>query len=273
MKRIVVACDSALVAARRQRDYVRRLGIPAERIFFGYDAVDNDYFARTADEARKNASAIRASRGLPDHYLLASARFIAKKNYPRLVEAFSAALRTHDAGHDLVILGDGSERQNIERAARHFKVEDRVRLLGFKSYAALPFYYGLSSGFVHVPTVEQWGLVVNEAAASGLPLIVSASCGAAAALIDPGVNGYRVDPRSIDDITGAIVKVMILSDDERSAMGAASRRIASEWGPERFSQGLLAACEAALTCPPRELGWIDRALFRLLSHLRTAHVS
>jgi hypothetical protein len=80
--RVVSACDSALVAAGPHRDYAMRLGIPGERIFFGYDAVDNDYFARGAEHARAHARILRTSRGLPEKYLLASGRFIPKKNFP-----------------------------------------------------------------------------------------------------------------------------------------------------------------------------------------------
>jgi glycosyltransferase involved in cell wall biosynthesis len=270
--RVVSACDSALVAAGPHKDYAMKLGIPGERIFFGYDAVDNDYFARGAEHARAHARILRTARGLPEKYLLASGRFIPKKNFPRLVEAFAHAIRANDAGYDLVILGDGAERSIIEATARRFKIPHRLRLPGFRSSEAFPMFYGLSSGFLHVPLVEQWGLVVNEAAASSLPLVVSRPCGAASALVQPGVNGFVIFPRNIEDISNAIGKLMTLGDDERWAMGAASKRIVSDWSTERYAQGLRSACEAALDCPPRTLGFMDRALLRVLSHMRITRV-
>jgi glycosyltransferase involved in cell wall biosynthesis len=109
---------------------------------------------------------------------------------------------------------------------------------------------------------------VNEAAASSLPLVISRPCAAASALVEPGVNGFLVYPRNVQDIANAIGKLMTLGDDERWAMGAASKRIVSDWSTERYAQGLRSACEAALDCPPRTLGFVDRALLRVLSHMR-----
>src|SRR5260221_12684409 len=59
-RRVVSACDAALVAAGPHGHYAARLGVPVERVFFGYDAVDNDYFADRSDLARANSSELRA---------------------------------------------------------------------------------------------------------------------------------------------------------------------------------------------------------------------
>ena len=271
-RRVVSACDAALVAAGPHGDYAARLGIPVTRVFFGYDAVDNDYFAAGADRARSSDSADRAAHGLPERYLLASGRFIEKKNFPALVESFAAALAHGDHGHDLVILGDGPERGAIEAAVKRHGVVDRVRLPGFRSYEALPAFYGLADGFVHVAVSEQWGLVINEAGAAALPLLVSRPCGAASALVDAGVNGYLVEPRHPEEIVRALQALMSLSPKEREAMGAESRRIVAAWSPDRYARGLRSACEAALACPPRELGMLDRMLFRALSRMQISTV-
>jgi glycosyltransferase involved in cell wall biosynthesis len=272
-RRVVSACDAALVAAGPHREYACSLGIPPERVFLGYDAVDNEHFAVGADHARAEDRALRTAHGLPQRYVMASGRFVPKKNFSRLVEAFALALRTEDTGHDLLILGDGRERVNIERAARRHGIAHRVRLPGFRPYDALPMFYGLADAFAHVATTEQWGLVINEAAAAALALVVSRPCGAANALVEPGKNGYVVDPTSVQDIAAALHKVMAAPDVTRRTMGAESRRIAADWGPERYALGLRSACEAALACPPRHLGLSDRVLFRVLSRMHISRVS
>jgi glycosyltransferase involved in cell wall biosynthesis len=271
-RHVVSACDAALVAAGPHRDYAARLGIPAERIFFGYDAVDNDYFANGADEARKNARAVRTMRALPERYLLASGRFIAKKNFPQLVTSFAHALKRGDRGHDLIILGDGRQRVAIEDTARRHGIAHRIRLPGFRAYDSLPTFYGLADGFVHVALAEQWGLVINEAAAAALPLVVSTPTGAAAALVQPGVNGFLVNPWSVGEISQALHSLMTMPGKEREAMGAASRRLVADWSPERYARGLRAACDAALACAPRTLGILDRAILRTLSHVQIRKV-
>ena len=271
-RRVVSACDAALVAAGPHGDYATSLGIPASRVFFGYDAVDNDYFAAGADEARKHERAMRTEVGLPRRYLLASGRFIAKKNFPRLVEAFARALALNDSGHDLVILGDGPERALVEAAARRNGIAHRVRLPGFRAYDMLPTFYGLADGFVHVALAEQWGLVVNEAAAAALPLVVSRPTGAASALVQSRVNGFLAEPVDTDDISRALQALMSLSEDDRRAMGAASRRIVADWSPDRYASGLRSACQAALASAPRKLGLLDSLLLRTLSRIQISAV-
>ena len=50
--RIINSCDAALVGGQRQRDYIMQLGMPHDRVFHGYDAVDNRYFVEGANRAR-----------------------------------------------------------------------------------------------------------------------------------------------------------------------------------------------------------------------------
>jgi glycosyltransferase involved in cell wall biosynthesis len=271
--RIVRACHAALVGGREQGDYVRWLGMPGDRIFFGYDAVDNDHFREGADRARASAPELRSALGLPERYLLASARFIAKKNLPRLISAFRDALAHDSAPHHLVILGDGPERLAIRHAIRQAGLESRVHLPGFQPYERLPAYYGLSEAFIHVSLVEQWGLVINEAAAAGLPLIVSRPCGAAAELIEVGANGLLVDPMDTASIGHALAAIMRAPAGKRTAMGLRSRQIVAAWGPDRFADGLVRAVDAALATPVRHLTAWDRLMLRALSRRSISAVS
>ncbi len=271
--RVVQSCGAGLVAAEGHRDYLTRLGMPRNAVFLGYDAVDNAHFRRGAAAARQDADDRRAAEGLPERYLLASGRFIPKKNYPRLVAAFADALASRDTGHDLVILGDGPEREAIEKAIRRHGLEGRIHCPGFRDYAVLPTYYALAEGFVHVSLAEQWGLVINEAAASGLPLLVSRPCGAAATLVHPGQNGWLIDPVDTSTITAALAAMMQLAPAERDEMGQASARIVSDWGPERFAHGLRDAALLATEARRGRLSVIDRFVFRKLARMRIEKVS
>jgi len=271
-QRIVRCCDGALVGAERHKAYIVRLGLVPESVFLGYDAVDNDYFARAADEARTNGAARRSELSLPDRYLVATGRLIGKKNFPRLVAAFSSALKFGDYGHHLVIAGDGPERSAIEAAAATNGLSSRVHILGFRDYTTLPALYGLSEGFLHVSLVEQWGLVINEAAASALPLVVSYPCGACSALVQAGVNGYIVDPADVSDMARGVAGVMALSPESRAAMGSKSREIVTNWGPERFASGLAQAASSARLAPNKKHRLIDKLLFRLLARVQFSHV-
>jgi glycosyltransferase involved in cell wall biosynthesis len=263
--RIVKMCDSALVGGRQQGEYLQALGMPANKIFHGYDAVDNDHFHVGSDHARINCSQLQDSIGLPERYLLAAGRFIAKKNLPRLIEAFRGALDASQTAHHLVILGDGPERHLVEEKIQNCGLKTRVHLFGFQNYQRLPHFYGLAEAFVHVSLTEQWGLVINEAASSGLPLIVSSSCGAADELVEDESNGILVKATSVSSIMHAMTKIMLATPQELSSMGIRSREIVSNWGPERFAEGLKSAADAGLaTGTNRRYVW-DTLLLRALS--------
>ncbi|MGB3794981.1 MAG: glycosyltransferase, partial [Alteraurantiacibacter sp.] len=206
-------------------------------------------------------------------YILASGRFIHKKNYPCLVSAFAQSLETHDYGHSLVILGDGPERAGIERAIQEHGLAGRVLCPGFREYHVLPICYALADGFVHVSLAEQWGLVINEAAAAGLPLVVSRPCGAASTLVNEGENGWLVDADDRSAIAAALGAMMQLTPEDRHEMGQASARIVGDWGPDRFARGLRDAALVASRAPHEKLSMFDKLLFTKLSRLRIEKVS
>lgn len=242
--RIVSLCHAAFVGGPSHAKYISQLGIPSEHVALGYNAVGNDHFSIGADIARANEKIERERLKLPERYILASSRFIEKKNLPGLVEAYAAARTSTDAP-DLVILGDGKERPKIEKAITDLGVVDHVHLPGFFGYEDLPALYGLSEGFAHVSTVEQWGLVINEAMASGIPVVASNRCGASRTVMEDRVTGYIVDPYP-DHIAEGLRALFALDITERKAMGEAAREAIEAWGPARFGSGLLEAAEIAI---------------------------
>jgi glycosyltransferase involved in cell wall biosynthesis len=247
--RIVALCDAALVGGPPHCDYMTALGLPAARIHLGYDAVDNEHFARGADAARHGAKHFRAKYGLPDRYILASARFVAKKNLPALVQAYAIAADGTAAAPDLVILGDGEERWAIEAAIARTGMGGHVHLPGFIPYDVLPIHYGLAEAFAHVSLVEQWGLVVNEAMAAGLPVVVARQNGVARTVVEDGENGLLIDPASVPEMAAAFSQVFAMAPAERSAMGARARQAIANWGPARFGAGLRSAVRDAHAAP------------------------
>jgi 1,2-diacylglycerol 3-alpha-glucosyltransferase len=261
-RRIVGLYSAALVGGQRHVEYLIELGMPRERIFTGYDVVDNDYFGRRTAEIRNSKFEIRNKRGLPENYFLASARFIEKKNLSTLIEAYAQYRRRSEIAAkvpwDLVVLGEGPLRETLNSQLSTLNLHRHVHLPGFKQYEDLPVYYGLAKAFVHASTSEQWGLVVNEAIASGLPVIVSNRCGCAPELVNG--NGFTFDPTNEHKLTERLLEMASLSDEERKRLGDNSYRIASNFAPERFGEGLERAASVAMEGPQKRFGVMDRAL-------------
>lgn len=227
--------DAAFVAGERAATYLAGMGFPRERIWTGYDVVDNDTLAAGVAAVRADASAFRARFGLPERYFLFVGRFSREKNLPRLLEAYAGYRQA--AGRQawgLVMVGRGPLDELLQHRAQGI---DGVVFAGFQQSEQLPAYYGLASCLVLPSVSETWGLVVNEAMAAGLPVLVSHRCGCVPELVRSGWNGYLCDPLDIAGMTRAMAVISSPAADI-DAMGAASRLIVVLYTPETWAQGL-----------------------------------
>jgi 1,2-diacylglycerol 3-alpha-glucosyltransferase len=265
-RRVVRLCSAAMVAGKPQGEYALALGIPRERIFVGCNVVDNDHFWLGARAARGNDQDIRRRLDLPDLYFLACARFEGQKNLFRLLEAFGAyKTAVGKAAWKLVVLGDGMLKDQLFSACSQLGLCGDVLFPGFKGYDELPIYYGLAGTFVHASTREPWGLVVNEAMAAGLPVLVSERCGCVPDLVREGRNGWKFDPLNVEALAKLMTRVAQLSANERLSIGRASREIIANWTLETFADSLGRAIAAAKGAPRPVLAPLDRALLCLLT--------
>ena len=378
-RRIVGLVSAALVGGHPHADYIHQLRLSKDRIFIGYDVVDNTYFAAEAArwqklkaetlkaEIRKGESEDAAIRGQgsgvsvtgqtdssskiqhstfkihPPPYFLASNRFIEKKNLFRFLDAYAAyvksclesvisdqlsvisdcesepghsaqAQRTTDNGRrttlpwPLVLLGDGELKPQLlahcENLGLHvieaapWEVEEKVEskklkaeieeresppssdlcppssdpcspssgtvfFPGFRQYDELPRFYAHGGAFVHASTTEQWGLVVNEAMACGLPVIVSNRVGCAQDLVQDGVNGFTFDPYDVAELARLMLRVSE-PNFPLAAFGDASRALIADWGPERFAAGLKQAVDCALKVGPKRASLLQRMILKAL---------
>jgi glycosyltransferase involved in cell wall biosynthesis len=263
---VVQQYDAGLVGGKRHSTYLQNLGMDADRTFTGYNVVDNDHFREGAETARQNADALRRRFDLPKNYFLAIGRFIPKKNFSLLLEAYAAYRKRSPEPWDLVLLGDGPLSASIENQKRALNLEAAVHLPGFKQYQDLPVYYGLADAFVHTSLREQWGLVVNEAMAAGLPVLVSERCGCVPDLVEHGNNGYRFDPENEDVMVDLMVELADASTD-REEMGRVSQSIICNWTPDVFGKQLLRAAQRAREHAKSrsKISFMNSALLSLLS--------
>ncbi len=246
-RRRVRRCSAALVGGERHRDYLVTLGMPRDRIALGYNAVDNAHYARHAEAARQSPD---GRDGLPAApYFLAVNRFAPEKNLPTLIRAF-ARYRAAASGDpwDLVLCGDGPDAAEVEDAIGRVGLGRAIHRPGFLQAGELSRWYGYASAFVHPSLSEPWGLVVNEAAACGLPLLVSDRAGCVETLVPdpPGTTGVRFDPRDEGALAARLEWIAGLPATGRAAMGRRAAEVVAGWGPERFAEGTLQALQMAI---------------------------
>jgi glycosyltransferase involved in cell wall biosynthesis len=163
----------------------------------------------------------------------------------------------------LVLVGDGPKRQILQEFAKENKL-NTVHFLPFLSQARLKTIYRNATFFI-LPSKygETWGLVVNEAMASGLPVLVSNQAGCASTLVKKGVNGFTFSPNNINELSELLYRMDKLIDQTRNEMGQISREIISEWGLERFCQGAYEAIQYVSGKKPKRIGLLTRVILKL----------
>lgn len=216
------------------------------RHYFGDDfpqflmpyAIDNEAFAARA--AAADPSRLRAELNIDDDHpvILFASKLQPRKNAADLVEACRALLTQLPPERTpwLVIAGDGEERAALEARCRERQLT-RVRFAGFRNQTELPAFFAMSDVFVLPSRHEPWGLVVNEAMASGCAVIVSTDCGCAADLVTPGVEGFTFAPGDVPALTTAL-RSMLASPETAARMGDAARRRMRTWSFEEDVRGL-----------------------------------
>jgi glycosyltransferase involved in cell wall biosynthesis len=208
-------------------------------------------------------------------YFLASNRFVERKNLGRLIQAYAKYAESFQQGGvgsiwPLVLLGDGELRGDLEALCGELGLKTTmgfshggtehtegknlklnscklttskecglVVFPGFRQIGELPGFYAEAGAFVHPALEEPWGLVINEAMASGLPVLSSRNVGAAEELVVEGKTGYLFDPSSVEEMARALAKIVGMEPEERLAMGRAAYERVERMAPlKAFGEGL-----------------------------------
>ena len=182
---------AALAAGQRTRGYLRFLGFRDDRVFVGYDTVSVERVQRMAESEPAPGGVPHAQR----HFTII-ARFIPKKNITLALEAYAAYIADHSRRRPpraLHLCGSGELEPALRRKAEELKLE-RVKFCGYLNEEEIARVLGSTLALILPSIEEQHGLVVNEALAMGVPVLVSDNCGARDLLVRSGVNGYVFEP-------------------------------------------------------------------------------
>ncbi len=243
--------DWAVTGGAAHERYLLQLGFPKNRIAHFYDVVGNMRIEDGVAELRAQSSA--STHGLPEDYFLYVGRMAEEKNVFTLLRAW---LSYRDAGGtwSLALAGDGPECLALKELAKASAHASAVHFLGHRGARELLPVYAFAECFVLPSTREPWGLVVNEAMAASLPVLVSRNCGCAEDLVEPGTNGYTFDPANETELTRCLQTVAALPDADRQRMGLASRKRVARFSPQNFGAEIAAIADAAEAKQNRSLG-------------------
>jgi len=242
--------DAAFVGGTNSSLYLQKLGLPKERIITGYDVIDIQAFCRRADENRRAQSQVQERWGLPDNYFLYVGRIIKEKNLERLLDVYGRYVElvgSEMPPWGLVICGSGPGEEDLRRSIEHMSHQLRERILfyGLIRQTEIVDFLSCASCLVLPSTSESWGLVVNEAMACRVPVLVSRQAGCAADLVKEGVTGWLFDPYDIDQLARLMADMHRMDSRVRTEMGAQGQRLIAGWGLQKFTQGVLESARIA----------------------------
>jgi 1,2-diacylglycerol 3-alpha-glucosyltransferase len=235
-------CSGFVVPGRSARDYLRAQKIEECVIFTAPNAVDNDLYTKAAAGARQNAAQRRAELGLPGRYFLFAGRLVREKGVFELLSAYAKLDESLRQQVGLVFVGDGASRPQLEKQATSIS-PGTVRFAGFAHREQLATYYALAEMLILPTYTDTWGLVVNEAMACGLPVVVSRVAGCATDLVREDWNGLAVPPRNVSSLAAAMER-LASQPDLSAKMGAKSLQHIDHYSPKEWAKGIVRMVEA-----------------------------
>lgn len=167
----VAQAEAVITVSEALRRGLIALGADGGKITTLRNGVDTALFQPT------DPASARQSLGRTRPYCVSVGHLIERKGHDRVIEAFALRARSGVATPDLVIIGEGPERQTLTRLAARLGVADRVHLAGALPQSSLPLYYSGAEALILASSREGWANVLLEAMACGTPVVASPAAG------------------------------------------------------------------------------------------------
>jgi glycosyltransferase involved in cell wall biosynthesis len=209
--------DAVVVPGAAARDAVLDMGVSPNCVFLGFNAVD----VRGINDGARVARGLDGFELSEGHRYLCIAQLVGRKNLASLIEAF-ASIRNQ--GDSLRLVGTGPLSSSLRSLADGIP----VHFDGHVPYSELPALLARHQTLALASTEEVWGLVVNEALAAGLHVVVSDQCGVVESV--RGMQGTYVTPPDRDSIAGA------LNRSRQDWRGPIETPEILRYSPEEFAQ-------------------------------------
>jgi len=220
-------CDGFLVSGQRAFDhFTKRLNIAKAKVKVGYSVVDNAHFALKKSESFERK-----------RILLCIARFAREKNLLLLIRGFEQS-KMPMAGWELHLVGGGPQKQELVELVKK-AMTNSVQLVDWQSYDQLPHLYLKASVFILPSLFEPWGLVVNEAMAASLPVVLSDKVGCLPDLLKVENNGWSFHAEDEKELILILNQISEKEAIELAAMGNKSKECIESFSPTLFARNLI----------------------------------
>jgi glycosyltransferase involved in cell wall biosynthesis len=224
-----------LLGGSRHAKYYQFLGFSPSSLHVGYDTV-------SVERIRTLAGIEPGPGGYPfeDRHFTIVARFVEKKNLKLALEAYAIYCREtlQDRHRRLVLCGSGPLETELRRYVQSLGLgSDSVVFAGFLNAGDVAKCLGRSLALILPSREEQWGLVVNEALAVGVPILCSDHVGARDTLVRNAVNGYIFESDNAVGLARAMIR-LATDGGEWKRLATATHRFAPLGDTREFAAGV-----------------------------------
>jgi len=230
--------DAFLYIGEENKKFYKFYGVPDNKLFFVPYAVDNSRFTLPVEEKEKWRRKLREEWGVKENetVIMANGKLIPKKRPMDLVRAFEKLSKKDVA---LVFVGEGFLRAEVEK---HAKVRGlKVVITGFVNQENMPGYYAAADIFAFPSGMgETWGVSINEAMCSGLPVLVASLVGSTPDLVVEGENGYVVPTGDIEGLKNRL-ELLVQDKGRREKYGQKSLEVIKKYSYENDVLGITQA--------------------------------
>ncbi|HET6153201.1 MAG TPA: glycosyltransferase family 4 protein [Marmoricola sp.] len=210
--------ESAFMPGDEQAEFARRLGFKQHEIITGLYTCETSFFT--------------GPQATPQDAFLFVGRLVATKGLDVLAAAYQQYRAESDNPWPLTVAGLGTMEEEL-------KAIPGVELLGFVGPRDLPGVMARSGCLILPSRFEPWGVVIQEAAASGQGVICTSACGAASRLVNDGYNGRVVAPDQVGELVEAMHWMANADPAKRLEISQRSVELAKQYTPERWVEQLV----------------------------------
>ncbi|MCL0096015.1 glycosyltransferase family 4 protein [Thermodesulfovibrionales bacterium] len=239
LKKIIIqGADRYIAYGTKAKEYLEHFGAKSEDIHISINTVDMDYFQGKVFQYRNSKNFSEERKKYPKFLLLYVGQLIKRKG---VIQVLKALDYLGDPQIGFIIIGKGTLEKELKEFCKEKSLQN-VFFEGFHQQEELPKYYALADIFILPTFQEVWGLVVNEALASGLYVLCSKYAGAAYDLIN-NENGKIFNPNDIEELAILIRQTKQRIEDIQKQQESISKQACDKFSIKKSAQAFIKAIE------------------------------
>lgn len=252
IRRILIGwSDGSIASSGSARETFLHYGASPNRVLTATLPLEVISLQKRVEHIRSTPQLLATQAKFSRPVLLSVGRITKLKGYQELFAIYDELLVTHPST-SLVIVGDGPDRRYFEDLAKQ-RGWSQVHFVGYVQQEELATYFALSDMFVFHTLYDQFGLVLSEAMAAGVPVASSIYAVATSELVDDGITGFRIDPRDTNASAETIRQLLDMPPSRRTQLVQAAFQRVLPCDSQRSATRMVEFLRSTIALPQRQV--------------------